>query len=422
MTPPSTRPSAALSALLAVAALLTACQSGSDAGSDTHSGADAAEKSPSAQPHGYVEGAEEAAEQQSRLVMADAGSGSVRILDLTTGDTTPAGKTPDAQGITTDGRFAFIGTGSEASVVDSGTWTVPHGDHVHYYRAKIRDVGTVPGKAPLAVHSDKAVTAVSAADGTARLYDRTKLEDGSVGKARKIPGKAEAGAVMPYEEHLLVPVPVPGDGGKAVVEVRDRDGGRVERLRTPCPEIRGAAVTRRGVVYACADGALLVTEAKGGFDSEKIAYDAQVDAEERAHTFQHRPGSTTLAARAGDDGTWLLDVTERTWKRVDTGPALAVNTAGEGAPLLALDDKGVLRAYDTGTGKVTARVELMSPPGGKDAGAGVPGASIEIDTSRAYLNDAAGKKVYEIDYNDDLRLARTFPLDFAPTHMVETGR
>ena len=45
-----------------------------------------------------------------------------------------------------------------------------------------------------------------------------------------------------------------------------------------------------------------------------------------------------------------------------------------------------------------------------------------VDTTRAYVNDAAGRKVYEIDYNDRLRLARTFRLDFAPTYMVETGR
>jgi hypothetical protein len=44
-----------------------------------------------------------------------------------------------------------------------------------------------------------------------------------------------------------------------------------------------------------------------------------------------------------------------------------------------------------------------------------------VDTVRAYVNDPAGKAVHEIDYNDDLRLARSFKLPFAPAHMVETG-
>ncbi|SCG06430.1 hypothetical protein GA0115255_121493, partial [Streptomyces sp. Ncost-T6T-2b] len=32
------------------------------------------------------------------------------------------------------------------------------------------------------------------------------------------------------------------------------------------------------------------------------------------------------------------------------------------------------------------------------------------------------KRVYEIDYNDDLRVARTFDVDVRPSLMVETGR
>ena len=47
---------------------------------------------------------------------------------------------------------------------------------------------------------------------------------------------------------------------------------------------------------------------------------------------------------------------------------------------------------------------------------------IEVDRSRAYLNDPKGKRVYEVDYNDDLRVARTFDLDIRPSLMVETGR
>ncbi len=70
------------------------------------------------------------------------------------------------------------------------------------------------------------------------------------------------------------------------------------------------------------------------------------------------------------------------------------------------------------TGKQTAATKPLSGPGRKVG----PQAVIEVDTSRAYVNDPVARKVYEIDYNDDLRLARTFALDFAPSLMVETGR
>jgi hypothetical protein len=47
---------------------------------------------------------------------------------------------------------------------------------------------------------------------------------------------------------------------------------------------------------------------------------------------------------------------------------------------------------------------------------------IEIDATRAYVNDATAGVIHEIDYNDNLRVARTFTLDSTPTFMVETGR
>ncbi|MEV7298585.1 hypothetical protein [Streptomyces clavifer] len=404
MTPRKTRTATALScAALVGTGLLVGCQSGGH--SDTPSNASAP-----ARPHGYVEGAEEASEQQSRLVLADAGTGAVKVLDLITEDITPLEDRDGVQGLRTDGRFAYLSTTDDTHVVDTGAWTVDHGDHVHYYRAAIRDVGPIAVEGTAHIHSDQAVTAVSStADGT-RLLDRRKLEGGSVSRGSVLTG-AGSGAVVPYKEHLLVTA---ADADSATVEVRDRKGARIASLKEPCAQQRGEAVTRRGVIFGCADGALLVSEDEGTFEAEKIPYGTAVKASERAVEFHHRAGSTTLAATSGEDAVWVLDVTARTWTHIDTGPVAAANTAGEGSPLLALGKDGVLTAYDTATRKSVARKELLAE------GAG-PGA-IEVDTTRAYVNDAAGRKVYEIDYNDRLRLARTFRLDFAPTYMVETGR
>lgn len=403
-------PTTAVACAALTLALVTGCQSGGD---DRPSAGNGGPPS-SSPPHGYVAGAEEAAEQQSRLVLADAGSGAVRVLDLITGDVTPAGRAPDVRAVTGDGRFAFLDTGSGARVVDSGAWTVDHGDHVHYYRAKIRAVGEIRGQRPRHIHSDPAVTAVAFHDDGVRLFDRTRLEDGTVGDARTLDGPAGTVPVVPYREHLLVP----GAGdARRTVEVRDRKGAVTATLDQPCPRVRGAAVTRRGVVFGCSDGALLVSAKNDRFTGVKIPFGSTVADRDRPADFRHRAGSTTLTARSGDDAVWILDATRRTWKRVRTGPVLAANTAGEGAPLLVLTGDGVLTAYDPATGERTARTRLLTT-----AGRTGPAPVIEVDTSRAYVNDAAARKVYEIDYNDDLRLARTFSLDVTPTYMVETGR
>ncbi|GAA2283218.1 lipoprotein [Streptomyces ruber] len=395
-------------ALVLTALLATACAGGDDDSPSPRA------SSSSAVPHGYVEGAKEAAEQQSRLVIGDPASGETRVLDLITGETHEVSPVEDTAGLTTDGRFGYFHTPGGIRVLDGGAWMVDHGDHVHYYSAEIRDVGQLPGGPGTQVRSDIAVTAVTGEDGRTRLYDRTELDKGRIGSPRTLPGTHE-GAVVPYEEHLLA---VEESGGRTKVAVYDREGGRVASPDAECEQPRGDAVTRRGVVLGCADGALLVRASDGAFTAERIPYGEDVPEDERATAFRHRSGSDTLTAPAGDRAVWVLDVTERTWTRVATdGPVVAANTAGEGSPLLVLQSDGALHGYDIASGEPTAETEPLL----KDTGTATAPV-IEVDRSRAYLNDPGGKRVYEIDYNDELRIARTFDLDVAPALMVETGR
>ncbi|WP_037886256.1 hypothetical protein [Streptomyces viridochromogenes] len=396
-------------ALVAISLLTTSCASHDDSASAPQAAASASA------PHGYVEGAQEKAEQQSRLLLNDPATGDTRVLDLITGKTHKVSRTSGTIALTTDGRFGYFHTAGSTRVLDGGAWMVDHGDHVHYYRAAIRDVGRMPGGPGTRVRSDAAVTAVTDEDGRARIYRRAGLEKGKVGSARPLPG-THAGVVVPYAEHLLGVT----DDGK--VAVYDREGRRAASPDARCEEARGDAVTRRGVVLGCADGALLVREDDGRFTAEKIPYGSDVPETERATAFRHRPGSDTLTAPAGDRAVWVLDVTERTWTRVTTGSVVFANTAGEGSVLMVLETDGAVHGYDIATGKQVSRTKPLltgAPATGSDAGAGPV---IEVDRSRAYLNDSKGKRVYEIDYNDNLRIARTFDLDIKPVLMVETGR
>ncbi|WP_171109294.1 MULTISPECIES: PQQ-binding-like beta-propeller repeat protein [Streptomyces] len=396
-------------ALVAISLLTTSCASHDDTATTPQATVSASA------PHGYVEGAQEKAEQQSRLLLNDPVTGDTRVLDLITGKTHKVSRTTGTTELTTDGRFGYFHTAGSTRVLDSGAWMVDHGDHVHYYRAAIRDVGRLPAGPGTHVRSDAAVTAVTDEDGRARIYRRAGLEKGKVGSARTLPG-THAGAVVPYAEHLLGVT----DDGK--VAVYDREGKRAASPDARCEEVRADAVTRRGVVLGCADGALLVREADGTFTAEKIPYGSDAPEAERATTFRHRPGSDTLTAPAGDRAVWVLHVSERTWTRVRTGPVVSANTAGEGSVLIVLETDGALHGYDITTGKQVSRTKPLltgAPETGTDGNAEPV---IEVDRSRAYLNDPKGKRVYEIDYNDNLRIARTFDLDIEPALMVETGR
>jgi hypothetical protein len=374
----------------------------------------APEAAPAEVPHGYVEGAEEAAEAQPRLVVADAATGAVRVLDLVTEEVRETAAVAGVGPVAGDGRHAYLGAADgSVHVVDTGAWKVDHGDHVHYYRAPVRDVGSLPGAAPVAVHGDRGVTALALADGTVRLLDRERLDAGSVAELATISRTPHRGPAVPYEGHVLASAAGPGEPLGSGVAVHDRAGVQVATVDVPCPQLEGAAVTRSGAVFGCADGALLVTEDDGAFRGEKIPYPTPVPDAERAREFHHRPGSATLTARAGDAGAWVLEVGDRAWTRHGTDPVVAVNSAGLQTPLLTLTADGVLHALDPGTGQEEAATPLLTAPVAE-------GATIEVDSSRAYVNDPASGVIHEIDYNDSLRVARTF--EVAATHMVETGR
>ncbi|MEW9512661.1 hypothetical protein [Streptomyces bacillaris] len=400
------------SAALVLTALLTTSCAGMEPNA-TRSEA----KPPSSTPHGYVEGAQETAEQQSRLLLNDPGSGNTRVLDLVTGKVHRTTQVKDAVRLGMDGRFGYLQAADGTHVLDSGAWMVDHGDHVHYYSAATRDVGEIPAGSQARIRSDVAVTAVTDENGRTVLYDRGKLEKGKIATSRTL-GGTYVGAVVPYEEHLLA---FANQGGTTELVVLDRKGERVASPDVVCEAPGGDGVTRRGVILGCADGALLVRAQDGAFTAEKIPYGKHVPEEERATSFRHRPGSDTLTALAGGDAVWVLDVAERNWKRVETGPVVAANTAGEGSPLLVLETDGSVHGYDIATGKQTARTKPLLTAEKKDRSAGTAPV-IEVDRSRAYVNDPEGKKVFEIDYNDGLRIARTFDLDVKPVLMAETGR
>ncbi|MFI2360087.1 hypothetical protein OG582_00285 [Streptomyces anulatus] len=401
----------ASAALVLTALLTTSC-----AGEEPNAGRSEA-KPPPATPHGYVEGAKEAAEQQSRLLLNDPDSGSTRVLDLITGKVHRTAQVKDAVRLGMDGRFGYLQAADGTHVLDSGAWMVDHGDHVHYYSAPTRDVGELPAGSQAQIRSDAAVTAVADEDGRTVLYDRSKLEKGQIATSRTLHG-TYTGAVVPYKERLLA---FANKGSTTELVVLDRKGERLASPGVACEAPRGDAVTRRGVILGCADGALLVRAQDGAFTAEKIPYGKSVPEQERATAFRHRPGSDTLTAPAGDEAVWVLDVAERTWTQVKTGPVVAVNTAGEGSPLLVLETDGALHGYDIATGKQTARTKTLLTAGKRgDPDGNAP--VIEVDRSRAYVNDPEGKRVFEIDYNDGLRIARSLDLDVKPVLMVEAGR
>lgn len=385
---------------LALAAAATACSGGAN-GED-------AEAEPEDTPHGYVEGAEEAAEPQPRLVLADE-AGSVQVLDLVTEETTDLDPLADPVSLTGDARFAHLSDGERTRVIDTGVWTVDHGDHDHYYRAPVEGLGEVPVPGPVRTASDTDHS-VLAGDGGGLVLDRSALEDGATETADADTGPEDDGALLaPFDGFLVY---AHGDG---TVEVLDAEGEPAEELDETCAGPEDSALTRSGLFLACDEGALEVSESDGEFSAEPVPYPDGTDDGDRAESLHHRPLATTVASPAGDDGVWVLESGSQEWNRLDLPDAVAATAIGEGGPVLALTADGRLHALDPETGEERATTELLAdldpeqPP------------VIEADAGRTYVNDAEEGLVYEIDHDDDLRVARELETGPAPHFMVRTG-
>lgn len=354
-----------------------------------------------------VEGAQEESEAQYRLVLADASDGSVVVLDLLSEETELIDGVEGVQGIRTDGRFAYLqsptGTGR---VVDSGVWTWDHGDHSHYYRASTRLLdAAVPAGAAAGAFNQPTVVLDDGA-GTATVLDRPALERGEVDGLVTL--QDVGGIALAAGDEVLTGAR-DGDG----LEVHNLDGD-VSEVDVACTDPDVGARTRAGLVVGCAEGAALVDP--DDWTAELIAYPEGTPTTERAVGLEHRPGSTVLAALRGDAGAWSLDVRSGTWTPIDAPGVVAVSAAGEDLPVLVLDADGRLTSYDAATGEPLAETDLVEQVDPER-----PAPVVAVDSARAYVSDATAGVVHEVDYNDDLRVARTLEVDVTPSLMVKTG-
>ncbi|MET4582589.1 hypothetical protein ABIE21_002099 [Conyzicola nivalis] len=376
--------------------------------------------------HGYVEGASEMQEPQLRLATLD-GAGVLWSFDLVSGETAELTADAAAESVSTDGRFVYTANALRGSVriVDAGAWTVPHGDHSHYYLAEPRVVGDVDGgrgAGAARVSAGTVATAVWFGDvGTGIVLDTDALADGEPSELARIETAPHDGVLVPIGRHLVGSVAAEGDGRASSLVVYDLDGEPVAGATADCPDAGGAATTRVGVVVACADGVVLATETgEGAVAFETIAYPDGTPADDVATAFAGRPGRPDVAAIAGERGAWLLDSRARTVTLVASPePLLRANAVGDDARLIvAVGASGRLHVLSA-AGTIAQTEPLLAP----DIADGLltAGVTVEVDISRAYVNSPAAGVVYEIDYADDARVARTLDVPGAAL-MVETGR
>lgn len=408
-TPAFTAPSAALIALFALAG----CQ-GQQAGAGSTS------SSTSPAPHGYVDGAEEADEPQLRLSVSDAKTGTVTVFDLRSEEVVAEVEGSPATELSgADSRYLYLGDGEAGTVnaVDTGAWTVDHGDHKHYYTAEAKSLGRIEGAKPAHVVSGSTKVAFFFdGEGRAKIYDRTAFDDGELNQIGTVAPGPHHGVTVPFEDHFVSTVP--GDNAEELPSgftVFDQQG-QASPIDGRCDEIHGAGVTRDSLAFACADGVIKVDE---DFDAEVVPYPEEAD-DERAWSIE--AGRDLSAAHFDGGGIGLLDAKSDEWTFADTdAEVVSAGVAPDDSAVVALDADGTVYSLDPESGKVLTKKTLIEPLGAGSEGHGA-GPAVAVDSERTYVSDPAAGTVVELDPADGLREARSFDIGGAPAALAVTGR
>lgn len=362
--------------------------------------------------HGAIAGAEEIGEPPLGLLSIDE-QGNAALLDLLSEQTSEIGGVPAPQSLASDGRYGFVTTGEGVVVIDSGRWSWDHGDHFHYYRAEPALLGKLPGAGPVTVTFGALSTAGTTGvfftgSGEAVLLDNKSLTAGKIEELFRIETDARSGLVAPVGDGALVT-----DGDQLVYH--DRDGQPVGDS-FDCVDAAGAITTRAGLVIGCDDGAVLATWKGSKVSVERIPYPVGIVAE-RARSFEGRKGRPTVAAVAGSTGFWLLDARERSWVFIPTPrPLTRVSTVDDTeGHVVAIDADGRVVVYLAKTAVMVSSTDPLLSDGGM-------GSSLVVDGQRAYVNAPAKGVVYEIDFADEARVARSLISPTKPAFFTEVGR
>lgn len=370
--------------------------------------------------HGAVSNAEEVAEPQLGLTVIDP-AGAVTHLDLLDESVSPLGEVAAPTAVSTDGRYLFAETDGAVEIVDSGVWTWDHIDHFHYYRAAPRLLGGVEGDGQATVATTNLSTTGStgisfAGSGDAVLLDTEALSKGEITERFRLRREPHDGLVVPVGSFALVTEATDGVGTEILGYTAD---GEKTGLEEPCVDPAGTITTRVGAVIGCADGALLAHVVDDELQVERIPYPAGTDAIP-VRDFDNREGRPTVAGLAGEGGIWLLDTRDRAWTLLPAPTPLAHVTAvdDEDGTVLALAQDGRVLVLNGTDGSVTS--ETTPLVAGSLAAGRVP--TLIADQHRAYLSAPTEKRLYEIDYADGARIARTFDTVTEPAFVAETGR
>lgn len=376
--------------------------------------------------HGAVEGAQEMPEAPLHIVSVDA-TGMAGMSDLLSGEESELFALSSIKTLDTDGRYLYADSHLGVEIVDSGMWSWNHTDHFHYYRDEPRQVGNVSGHGPARIVGGPLSTAGATGiyfpeTGRGILLSNAELAQGRIVEQFSTQTKAHQGILAPFGEGAIQSEPATGST-PAMLYYLDAQGKRVKEASAECSNPTDATQTAAGMAIACDQGIVVVSE--DAADARKftlVKYPDGTPEDERAGKLSHRKSRPVVAAVAGDNGAWVINTRDLTMDKVMTDQKLIeVNAVGDSeGHVVGLNAQGRVLVYSTKAGKITDKTKPLLKQSLKNPQV-MDSVNLVLDAQRAYVNAPVEERVYEIDFADSARIARTLSPSVAPVWMTQVG-
>lgn len=385
--------------LLAAAVLAAGCGSSPSDSAPSSSAAGSSASGSDAEAPG---GATEQRRPAPRLAVTY--EGGVQVLDATTLE--PVADIPGEGYLRVnpagDGRHAFLSEGDGFRLLDLGSWSVPHGDHQHFYtgtprRTDIRIEAPEPGHV---VRHDGRTVLFSDGAGTVTSFASEQVADAKAPRSTYTAPKPHHGVAVERADGSML-ITVGDEKARSGVAILD-PARKVIAQNDQCPGVHGEGAAEGGaVIFGCEDGVLVVRGneiTKTPAPTPGYARTGNVAATE-AHAVVLGDYKVDKAAKPERPArVSLIDTRTAAMKLVDLPASYSFRSLARGqfGEALVLGTDGVLRILDPETGAVVREVKATAP-WTEDANWQEPRPAVFTLGSTAFVTEPATKAIVAID-------------------------
>ena len=310
-----------------------------------------------------------------------------------------------------DGRHAFLSEGDGFRLLDLGSWSVPHGDHQHFYTAAPRrtDITIQAPEPGHVVRHDGRTVLFSDGTGAVTSIASDKVGDPNAPRATYTAPKPHHGVAVERADGSML-ITLGDEKTRTGVAILDKDRKEIAR-NEQCPGVHGEGAAEGGaVLFGCEDGVLIVRGndiVKTAAPTPGYARTGNVAATE-AHAVVLGDYKVDKAAKPErPTRVSLIDTRTGAVKLVDLPASYSFRSLARGqfGEALVLGTDGVLRVLDPNTG-TTIREVKVTAPWTEDANWQEPRPAVFTMGSTAYVTDPTAKSIVAIDVPTGKELRR----------------